>query len=71
MHKIILNIIYRLETLRNQAPACEKSAYTKAIAEVMDIYDIACFSKAEKKDKKKSPAGANSQRQIRKNFTGP
>ena len=48
MHKIILNIIYRLETLRNQAPACEKSAYTKAIAEVMDIYDIACFSKAEK-----------------------
>ena len=59
MHKIILNIISRLETLRNQAPACEKSAYMKAIAEVMDIYDIACFSKAEKKDKKKSPAGAN------------
>ena len=59
MHKIILNIIDRLETLRHQAPACEKSAYTKAIAEVMDIYDIACFSKAEKKDKKKSPAGAN------------
>ena len=58
MHKVILNIIYRLETLRNQAPACEKSAYTKAIAEVMDIYDIACF-RAEKKDKKKSQAGAN------------
>lgn len=59
MHKIILNIIYRLETLRNQATACEKSAYTKAIAEVMDIYDIECFNREEKKNKKKSPAGAN------------
>lgn len=59
MHKLVLNIIFRLETLRSQAAPNEKGAYTKAIMEVLELYDMACFNKAEKESKKKSRAGAN------------
>lgn len=59
MHKLILNIIFRLETLRSQAAQHERAAYTKALMEVLELYDMACFSKAEKKSKKKSQTGAN------------
>lgn len=59
MHKLVLNIILSLELLRNQAPQHEKAAYTHAIEAVMEVYDMVCFAKSEKKKRKKSQTGAN------------
>ena len=59
MHKFVLNIILRLENLRNEAPPQEKMVYSNAIMEVLELYDTACFEKAEKKDRKRAPAGMN------------